>query len=566
MLREGPIMTPEDLTGQRAGRDPEAAEIGRLDSWKEIASFFRREVRTVQLWERHERLPVHRHQHRKVGTVHAYKSELREWWKRRCIGRDNGNPLPPEPSGALAAAPIQSPITLAVLPFEWTTPERADADLANTITGQIAARVDTGMPTRLRVTCGLAAAQRHAQGLGLEGFSSEPADYLLHGSVNSSRENLSIQVRLIRGKDECTIWSNASDYDRNNITHIHANLAEKVSRALSNYVLMSRYVIKSNAVNPAARYAYLRGRYLWSLRSSSSSMLNAMEQFRLATEIDPHHAPAFSGLADCYAVLGWLGAIPRQIAMEEARKAALAALKIDGLLAEAHVSMGCILFDFDWDWEGAEREFLLGIDLNPSYAQAFCWYGQMLVALGRNHEAIHAARIAQDMEPASPVAGLSLGSALFHNAQYDAAIQEFQHVLHMQPDHAMAHSRLGLAYEQAGDLGRAISHLKIAAEASSSDPNIQAMLAYVHARAGERGEAKKLLHRVRQLEETHGVPAIDAAAAFAALDDHDAALRYLYKGFDQRNARLTRIKCDPRLLPLHGDARFTSLTRQMRLA
>jgi tetratricopeptide (TPR) repeat protein len=295
-------------------------------------------------------------------------------------------------------------------------------------------------------------------------------------------------------------------------------------------------------------------------------MFNAMEQFRLATEIDPHHAPAFSGLADCYAVLGWLGAIPRQTAMEEARKAALAALEIDGLLAEAHVSMGCILFDFDWDWEGAEREFLLGIDLNPAYAQAFCWYGQVLVALGRNHEAIHATRIAQDMEPASPVAGLFLGSALFHNAQYDAAIQEFQHVLHMQPDHAMAHSGLGLAYERAGDLGRAIAHLKIAAEASSSDSNIQAMLAYVHARAGERREAKKLLHRVRQVEERQGVPAIDAAAAFTALDDHDSAMRYLYKGFDQRNARLPKIKCDPRLLPLHGDARFASLTRQMRLA
>ena len=32
----------------------------RLDSWKEVASFFRREVRTVQLWEKSEGLPVRR--------------------------------------------------------------------------------------------------------------------------------------------------------------------------------------------------------------------------------------------------------------------------------------------------------------------------------------------------------------------------------------------------------------------------------------------------------------------------------------------------------------------------
>lgn len=48
-------------------------EMNRLDSWKEIANFFKREVRTVQLWEQHELLPVHRHQHRKLGTVYAYK-------------------------------------------------------------------------------------------------------------------------------------------------------------------------------------------------------------------------------------------------------------------------------------------------------------------------------------------------------------------------------------------------------------------------------------------------------------------------------------------------------------
>jgi hypothetical protein len=62
-----------------------AAEgLMRLESWKEIANFFKREVRTVQLWEQHEGLPVHRHHHRRSATVHAYENELREWWNRRC--------------------------------------------------------------------------------------------------------------------------------------------------------------------------------------------------------------------------------------------------------------------------------------------------------------------------------------------------------------------------------------------------------------------------------------------------------------------------------------------------
>jgi hypothetical protein len=54
-----------------------------LDSWKEIAAHLGRDVRTVQRWEKKEALPVHRHEHEKMGTVYAYKSEIDAWWSGR---------------------------------------------------------------------------------------------------------------------------------------------------------------------------------------------------------------------------------------------------------------------------------------------------------------------------------------------------------------------------------------------------------------------------------------------------------------------------------------------------
>src|SRR5215510_15441527 len=56
-------------------------EGDRLESWKEIASYLRRDVRTVQRWERRENLPVHRHVHDKLATVYAYRAEIDAWWK-----------------------------------------------------------------------------------------------------------------------------------------------------------------------------------------------------------------------------------------------------------------------------------------------------------------------------------------------------------------------------------------------------------------------------------------------------------------------------------------------------
>ena len=55
----------------------------RLDSWKEIAAYLKRSVRTVTRWEREEGLPIHRHLHSKSGSVYASKAELDEWWTNR---------------------------------------------------------------------------------------------------------------------------------------------------------------------------------------------------------------------------------------------------------------------------------------------------------------------------------------------------------------------------------------------------------------------------------------------------------------------------------------------------
>jgi tetratricopeptide (TPR) repeat protein len=66
--------------------DPGAAphiQGDRLSSWKEIAAYLGRDVRTVQRWERTQGLPVHRHRHSRLSTAYAFKSELDRWWDNR---------------------------------------------------------------------------------------------------------------------------------------------------------------------------------------------------------------------------------------------------------------------------------------------------------------------------------------------------------------------------------------------------------------------------------------------------------------------------------------------------
>ena len=58
----------------------------RLDSWKEIAAYLRRNERTARRWEKTEALPVYRHAHAKRDSVYAYKKQLDAWRDRRRFG------------------------------------------------------------------------------------------------------------------------------------------------------------------------------------------------------------------------------------------------------------------------------------------------------------------------------------------------------------------------------------------------------------------------------------------------------------------------------------------------
>jgi hypothetical protein len=99
----------------------------RLDSWKEIAAYLNRDVTTVQRWEKREGMPVYRHQHDRMGSVYASRTELDAWVRRRSPrGRENGNdapsPNPPVPSKHSAmyfALPIILTVIVGGLLFLW---------------------------------------------------------------------------------------------------------------------------------------------------------------------------------------------------------------------------------------------------------------------------------------------------------------------------------------------------------------------------------------------------------------------------------------------------------------
>src|ERR1700685_2611761 len=92
--------------GEPPLRTPQSED--RLDSWKEIAAYLKRDVTTVQRWEKREEMPVHRHLHDRMGSVYASRADLDAWMRGRNLpsGQENednvASPGPPEKPARLA--------------------------------------------------------------------------------------------------------------------------------------------------------------------------------------------------------------------------------------------------------------------------------------------------------------------------------------------------------------------------------------------------------------------------------------------------------------------------------
>jgi tetratricopeptide (TPR) repeat protein len=319
-------------------------------------------------------------------------------------------------------------------------------------------------------------------------------------------------------------------------------------------------------MSPATYEAYLKGRYHWNQRSSEG-LERAIHFFREAIQHDAKCAPAFAGLADSFALLGTVpyDAIPPREAMPKAKDAAVKALLVDETLAEAHASLAYILMSYDWDFEAAEKEFKRAIAINPGYATAHQWYALFLAAMGRTESAIAEIKRAQDYDPLSVV--INTTAALVYNfaRQFDQAIEQCRKVFEVYPGFPLAHFERGRAYEQKGMLAEALAEYQSARTTSSNSPQTVTAVGHALALLGRADEALQVVNTLLETAKQRYVPVIYLAGIFAALYDHDQALTWLEKAYQDRSDYLVYLRREPTFDSLHSDPRFQDLCRRIGL-
>jgi len=249
--------------------------------------------------------------------------------------------------------------------------------------------------------------------------------------------------------------------------------------------------------------------------------------------------------------------------MELAKQAALKALAADPNLAEAHTSLAFIKWVYDWDFAGADSEFGRAIELNPNYATAHHWRAYYLVSMGRGDEAVAEIKRARELEgPLSLGIMTDVGEILAWSGRYDEAIDHLTEAIKVEPNYAVAHYELGIAYLKKNRIEDAIAELERAGQLESA-PRMTSALAYAYGVAGRTDQARVLITELERLSAKRYVSPFSIAVAYAGLGDAETAIGWLEKARLERSDAMAILKVHPLLLSLHSNPRFVKLVKEV---
>ncbi len=390
---------------------------------------------------------------------------------------------------------------------------------------------------------------------------------VLMGRVVQRGDHLSVSAELVDVRDDRQLWGEQYNRKLADILGVQEEISREISEKLRLHLTGEEKtrVAKRPTENIEAYQLYLKGRYYWNKRTEDG-FRKASEYFSQAAEKDRNYALAHAGLAESYILLGNYGLLPAKEAFAKAREAATKALELDDTLAEAHNALATVKENYDWDWPGAEREFRRAIELNPGYATAHQWYGELLSELGRHEEALAEIKRAQQLDPLSLIINTVSGKLLLYAGRNDFAIEQLRKTLEIEPNFAHAHWYLGIAYVRKGAFAEAIAEFQRATTLSPNILQYKGGLAHAYARAGKSAEARKLLSELKEHSKRRYVSWSDLAAIYAGLGEKDQAFACLEKAYEQRDARLVGwVNASPLFDPLRSDPRYRDLPRRIGL-
>jgi TolB-like protein len=317
---------------------PSADDV--LDSWKAIAQYLNKDIRTLQRWETNRDIPGGDR-----PSVFALRSELDAWRRGRTI---HVATQVEEPSKHDPQVP-----TIAVLPFLDLAGDKEDEYFADGLADEIIVALTRIQGLRVIARTSSFAFRGQDQDIRKIG-SSLGATVVLEGSVRRPGSRIRITAQLINTVDGCHLWGECYDRELTELFTIQENVSESVVSSLQIRLRGRELTVPIRAVNPGACRLWLEGRH-HTQRQTPNQMLRSRKCFEQAVALDPGFAQALVGIAESWWECALLGLESPREAVAVGHDAVNRALDLDPGCADAISMLGVYSGVHDFDWAGSER-------------------------------------------------------------------------------------------------------------------------------------------------------------------------------------------------------------------
>jgi len=389
------------------------------------------------------------------------------------------------------------------------------------------------------------------------------ADYLLEGGVRREGDRVRVTARLIETAGETHLWADTYERHLTDCLSVQADVAARIAESLAVELVPESSSPGHGVAGSAMAYQeYLKGRFHWNQwnRPDDEDLeQQALSHYAEALRLDPQFAPAHAGIARVHVVRALNYRERPRVALEAARTAAKQAIELEPRVAEGHLALGDVRRMLEWDWPGAEAEYVEAIALNPSQENAHRAYALMLVTLSRPEEAVREVERACEFDPLCLVVGTSAAWVHYLAGNYDAALAHCRRTLDMDPQFRPARRLMGAVCLQTGKWRDAIAVLEAAYAESRHDPALVASLVHAQASVGDQAAARAVLGDLQRLDRTRYLSPYHLALAHVGLDNIDAAFEMLERAVVDCDPALVYLAVEPRFEPLRSDPRYARL-------
>jgi TolB-like protein/tetratricopeptide (TPR) repeat protein len=471
----------------------------------------------------------------------------------------------PQPKRSLTRA-LANRNTVAVLPFSDQSPAGDMEYFCQGLSQEIIHALTAGETVRVLAAGSTGSSSALPAADPREIASALDVAILVSGSVRKHGPLVRVTVQMIHGASGSYAWSQTLDGRVEEGFVLQEQVAAAVLARLRDAVRPGAARSFSRTVeNLAARNLCLQGRFHMNQRTEEG-LRKALDLFEKALIEDRQYAEAFSGLADTYGLLGHYGVLSPAEVWTKAASSAASAVMVNEHSADTHVSLAHVKSTQDWDWHGAEQEFLRAIALDPRHSTAHHWYGiSCLAPMARLDEALEELLVAQSLDPVSSIIARDLAIIHLYRRDFEAALEQIDHTVELNPHFSPAYWALGVIQEQRGESDESVAAFQRAIQLSPDSPRMHGALGRTLALAGKRERALGILGELTELAARRYVSPFELASINFALGDNDRGFAWLGKAFQDRSFELLSILVDPRFDSIRKDARFVGLAGQLGL-